>query len=126
MGRAYDLAYVLGIALTAVMTGYSIDRAKSGYKPAYHWTNSTETNYKTECQYTMEVYDPVTKSKKETTIYGVNHGDTALMMFGTTLVMFQTPVSASSTCHIQMPLLYMTVYVVYVCACENKQASKHY
>lgn len=87
---AFDGMHLLGIVFVIVMTTHSIGHAKDGTTIS-EYNKNEDTAYTVKCQHTMNVYNPDTDTTTETTIYGINHGDTALMMFGTTLVMFQTP-----------------------------------
>jgi hypothetical protein len=53
----------------------------------YNWEEGTDEAAIVKCSYTQNVGENHT----EQTVWGVSSGDTALMMFGTTMVMFQTP-----------------------------------
>jgi Amt family ammonium transporter len=88
---AFNVVHGLGLLFVLIMTVHSINRARDGYSPVSHWNkNSSDSAYIVPCSWEMDVIgqDGEMTTKK---IFGINHGDTALMMFGTTLVMFQTP-----------------------------------
>jgi hypothetical protein len=56
----------------------------------YNWEEGTDEGAIAKCSYTINIGAEY-EGKTETTVWGVSAGDTALMMFGTTMVMFQTP-----------------------------------
>jgi len=96
INKKLDPAYALGILFVVIMTAHSVSRARSGYDPVSSYNKDPDTAYIADCEWTQDEAnvdaegnpDGTTTTK---TYKGVNNGDTALMMFGTTLVMFQTP-----------------------------------
>jgi len=79
------LALAIWLATTAVVQTGSLSK--------YEWTEGQDEDMFTDCSYTMNW--PVTvngvTTMTDVTVGGISAGDTAVMMFGTTLVMFQTP-----------------------------------
>jgi len=66
------------------------DMLDAGTLSDYDWEEGTDEAMITECSYSLTV--PGSDGKpQEITVMGVDPGDTSVMMFGTTLVMFQTP-----------------------------------
>jgi len=76
------LALVLSLAVTQMVD--------AGTLSDYDWEEGTDEDMITDCSHTLTVPDG-NGGTRDSTIMGVNSGDTSVMMFGTTLVMFQTP-----------------------------------
>lgn len=93
--KAFDCVYALGVVFVIIMTVHSINRARDGILSvgtvaSYNDGTDEDAAYITKCTWEFEeLQDDGSTTTK--TVMGINHGDTALMMFGTTLVMFQTP-----------------------------------